>query len=130
MKVPGDADDDEDAYYKIEDEDEEEDYKIKDEDNDNDEDADYKIDALFCKLFLSSAREWRPSFSPHLHRHYTDNRILYPDPLFAAQKKLSCVSMLELPHPSSMIMVGRPMKPSSFYKHLFNLNLSTTRVRY
>ena len=54
------------AYYKIEDEDEEEDYKIKDEDNDedndNDEDADYKIDALFCKLFLSSAREWRPVF--------------------------------------------------------------------
>ena len=60
MKVPGDADDDEDAYYKIEDEDE--DYKIKDEDNDNDEDADYKIDALFCKLFLSSAREWWPVF--------------------------------------------------------------------
>ena len=37
-----------------------------------------------------------------------------PDPLFAAQKKLSCVSMLELPHPSRMIMVGRAMKPSPF----------------
>ena len=51
MTVPGDADDD--ANYKIEDE---------DDDEDGDEDEDYKIDASFCKLFLSSAREWWPVF--------------------------------------------------------------------
>ena len=52
-----------------------------------------------------------------------------PDPLFAAQKKLSCVSMLELPRPSCMIMVGRAMKPSPPLKHLrFNFNLFTTTM--
>ena len=128
MKVPGDADDDEDAYYKIEDEDEEEDYKIKDEDNDNDEDADYKIDALFCKLFLSSAREWRPSFSPHLHRHYTDNRILYPRPAFCRTEKIVMRINARIAPPIPHDNGGESDETESLFKHLFNYNLSTTRV--
>ena len=55
--------------------------------------------------------------------------LFTPNPLSAAQKKLSCVSMLELPRPSCMIMVGRAMKPSPPLKHLrFNFNLFTTTM--
>ena len=96
----------------------------------DDEDAHYKIEASFSKLFSLPLENGRPSFSPHLHRQYADNRIIYPRPGFCrTKKKLSCVSMLKLPRQSCMIMVGRAMKPSPPLKHLrFNFNLFTTTM--